>query len=228
MSPLSDDKVEYSPVESSEDGLLDDEQIAPRIDFVWRRRFYILLSSSISLLLLILSFSAYKISSAKCTLTPGADTPYCKSAEETLMPAQFTNQKTAPAPLKFVNRYLTSDPDTPKFMGEPRPEMDQAWHELLEATMIRFSDEELILSNNATSVKHKDGGYVGGLGISHSLHCLVRTHLLPEMSTSCPQRIEEPMLCPARTGRVPLVKSRTFGVSPMLLRDLALKLYADL
>lgn len=58
-------------------------------------------------------------------------------------------------------------------MGKPRPEMDKAWHDLLEGTLIRFTDEELLLANNATSVKHKESGYVGGLGVSHSLHCLV-------------------------------------------------------
>jgi hypothetical protein len=79
----------------------------------------------------------------------------------------------APAPLKYVNKVLHDDPDMPKFMGKPRPEMDQAWHELLDATMIRFSKEELLLAGNTTSVRHKSGGYIGGLGVSHSLHCIV-------------------------------------------------------
>lgn len=61
----------------------------------------------------------------------------------------------------------------PKFMGEPRPELDEAWHELLAGTMMRFSDEEMLLAGNATSIRHKDGGFVGGLGVSHSLHCVV-------------------------------------------------------
>ena len=39
--------------------------------------------------------------------------------------------------------------------------------------MIRFSAEELKLAGNATSIANKDGSYAGGLGISHSLHCLV-------------------------------------------------------
>jgi len=75
--------------------------------------------------------------------------------------------------IEYVNRYMTSDPDTPKFMGKARPELDEAWHNLLEGTMIRFTAEELKLANNASSVAYMDGGYVGGLGISHSLHCLV-------------------------------------------------------
>ncbi len=59
-------------------------------------------------------------------------------------------------------------------MGQPRPELDQAWHDLLTGTLIRYTREELLQAGNATSVKHKNGGYVGGFGISHSLHCLVR------------------------------------------------------
>jgi hypothetical protein len=73
----------------------------------------------------------------------------------------------------YVNKWLKGDVDTPKFVGQPRSEMDEAWHDLLSSTAIRFSEEELKLANNATSIKHKDGGYVGGLGISHSLHCVV-------------------------------------------------------
>ncbi|KAH6646655.1 hypothetical protein BKA67DRAFT_524403, partial [Truncatella angustata] len=82
----------------------------------------------------------------------------------------------APAPVSYVNKWLKGDPDTPKFLGLPRPEMDEAWHELLSATAIRLSSEELLLANNATSIEHKDGGYVGGLGISHSLHCVQFMH----------------------------------------------------
>lgn len=39
--------------------------------------------------------------------------------------------------------------------------------------MFRISDEELIRAGNASSISHKNGGYVVGLGLSHSLHCLV-------------------------------------------------------
>ena len=59
-------------------------------------------------------------------------------------------------------------------MGQPRPEMDEAWHALLSATAIRFSAQELQQAGNATSVRHKDGGFIGGLAVSHSLHCIVR------------------------------------------------------
>lgn len=65
------------------------------------------------------------------------------------------------------------DPESSRFSGEPRPELDQAWHEMLDGTLIRLSEEELLHANNATSVRSKDGGYIGAIGVSHSLHCLV-------------------------------------------------------
>lgn len=103
-----------------------------------------------------------------------------------------------------MNRHLTRDPDTPSFMGQPRPELDEAWHDLLEGvflhivilccqliidigTLIKYSAEELKKAGNATSVAHKDGGYVGGLGISHSLHCLVRFPMLCIFYVAHPQ-----------------------------------------
>lgn len=91
------------------------------------------------------------------------------------LPREVINadNQTAPAPVTYVNKWLKGDKDTPKFLGEPSAEMDQAWHELLSATAIQLSEEELALSNNATSIRLQDGGYVGGLGISHSLHCVV-------------------------------------------------------
>ncbi len=75
--------------------------------------------------------------------------------------------------MRYINKFLTGDSTSSKFMGKPRPELDQAWHELLDSTMIRYSEEELLLANNTTSVPHKDGGHLGGLGISHTMHCLV-------------------------------------------------------
>jgi hypothetical protein len=96
----------------------------------------------------------------------------CPHANNTCLVA---NSFEAPAKLSYVNRVLKEDVDSPKFVGKPRLELDQAWHDLLDGTLIKFSKEELLLANNATSIAHKDGGFVGGLGISHSLHCLVRS-----------------------------------------------------
>jgi hypothetical protein len=99
------------------------------------------------------------------------------------MSSTVTDIQTAPAPVTYVNKWLKGDPDTPNFLGQPRREMDEAWHGLLSATAIKLSESELKLANNATSVRHKDGGYIGGLGISHSLHCVVSAVRSPDLST---------------------------------------------
>lgn len=85
----------------------------------------------------------------------------------------------APAPVRYVNRFLKTGPESKPFMGHPRPELDAAWHDLLAGTLVRYSAEELHLANTTTSIRHKEGGYVGGMGVSHQLHCLVRTATLP-------------------------------------------------
>ncbi|KAK4170117.1 hypothetical protein QBC43DRAFT_249171 [Cladorrhinum sp. PSN259] len=170
MASLDEKPAKYSPLlpqEDNQDGesilLCPNAHIQEQVRR-WRRRFYLLLASSITIVLAIAGVAAYKLQACtagfSCPIFPtnhgGVDIPY------------------SPAPVKYVNKYLVGDPDTPKFLGEPRPEMDQAWHELLDGTLIRYSASELIKANNATSVAHKDGGYVGGLGISHSLHCIKR------------------------------------------------------
>lgn len=53
-----------------------------------------------------------------------------------------------------------------------------------QGSLIRHNAEELYLAGNATSVAHKDGGFVGGLGISHALHNLIRFLIPPR--TMCP------------------------------------------
>ncbi|KAI4861912.1 hypothetical protein F4820DRAFT_451454 [Hypoxylon rubiginosum] len=141
MPLLADKRPRYTPVDCYDEGV-DTKSTDSEPNFVWRRRFYILLAFSISIILLVVGAVAYRLSRLTCpSLTPGAEMPY------------------SPAPLKYVNKYFTGDPDTPKFMGQPRPELDQAWHDLLTGTLIRYTREELLQAGNATSVKHKDGGY---------------------------------------------------------------------
>ncbi|KAJ4301949.1 hypothetical protein N0V90_004045 [Kalmusia sp. IMI 367209] len=59
------------------------------------------------------------------------------------------------------------------FKGPPRPELDQAWHDLLENSNIRVSKEELEKINR-TSIELADGSgeYMAGLNVHHHLHCL--------------------------------------------------------
>ncbi|KAI0910067.1 hypothetical protein F4823DRAFT_387654 [Ustulina deusta] len=62
------------------------------------------------------------------------------------------------------------------FIGEPRPELDQAWSRLLRSTMVMISDEEMRRMNK-TSISMKDGsGYLGYLEAHHMLHCVKRLY----------------------------------------------------
>lgn len=60
------------------------------------------------------------------------------------------------------------------FTGDPRPELDEAWHDLLQNANIRVSKETLE-KVNGTSIAFSDGdGYYAQLGMFHELHCLKR------------------------------------------------------
>lgn len=60
------------------------------------------------------------------------------------------------------------------FTGKPRPELDAAWHDLLQNANIRVSKETLDRVNGS-SIAFSDGdGYYAQLGMFHELHCLKR------------------------------------------------------
>ncbi|KAI0189057.1 hypothetical protein F4808DRAFT_454100 [Astrocystis sublimbata] len=62
------------------------------------------------------------------------------------------------------------------FVGEPRYELDQAWSNLLRATMVKVSEDEMRMMNK-TSIQMKDGsGYLGYLEAHHMLHCVKRIY----------------------------------------------------
>jgi len=158
MPLLVHEKHQYRPIDSDEE-VTEGQSLKtrPELEYDWRRRFYVLLGFTSSLGILAFVLLAYVFSAHSCpSPRPGAKMPY------------------SPVPVTYTNKWLLGDVDTPKFVGQPRPEMDAAWHDLLSATAIKLSEEELKLANNATSIRHKNGGYVGGLGISHSLHCVKR------------------------------------------------------
>ncbi|XWX02328.1 hypothetical protein V2A60_010365 [Cordyceps javanica] len=62
-----------------------------------------------------------------------------------------------------------------KYRGEPSPEIDAAWDELLKYNNLRVSDEELRAAN-ASSVPLSDGGggHLATLDVYHTLHCVNR------------------------------------------------------
>ncbi|KAF4626888.1 hypothetical protein G7Y89_g11268 [Cudoniella acicularis] len=99
---------------------------------VWRRRFFILLGLCIaSFAFLAMFFDKF------IPLTP-VDVSH----------------------IKCLNRFLAEGPEHNPFMGEPRPELDQAWHNLLAGILPRLTADELLLAGNTTSIAHKQGGYV--------------------------------------------------------------------
>ena len=62
---------------------------------------------------------------------------------------------------------------TNPYRGKPRPELDKAWHDLLQRNNIRLSEEEL-QKLNRTAIELYDGsGYSGQINAYHHLHCLV-------------------------------------------------------
>ncbi|KAK4659847.1 hypothetical protein QC762_113200 [Podospora pseudocomata] len=194
MSSL-DEKPHYTPLlsqlPSNHQRDHDEESLTPPpppyVDesLIWKRRFYTLLVSSVTVILSLTAAFTYhytsypKSYSSTCPILPTTgDNP------EVIIPF-------SPAPVTYTNKFMNTDPDTSKFLGEPRPELDKAWHDLLDGTLIYFSEDELKKAGNAVSISREGGGYVGGLGVSHSLHCLKRikqylhpTYYYPDISTT--------------------------------------------
>ncbi|KAF6807350.1 hypothetical protein CSOJ01_08235 [Colletotrichum sojae] len=64
-----------------------------------------------------------------------------------------------------------------KYTGEPRPEVDQAWKDLLQYNNIRVSEEWVHRwGREHEAVKLPDGGYLGMLSVFHELHCIKRLY----------------------------------------------------
>ncbi|KAI1809102.1 hypothetical protein GGS20DRAFT_369052 [Poronia punctata] len=94
----------------------------------------------------------------------------------------------SPAADAIEYQYRAIIPNDTRFTGHPGPEWEQSIHGLMEATLIRISEEELKQSNS-DSIPLKDGGYAAGLGIGHNLHCvkkikqfIYREYFYPDLS----------------------------------------------
>jgi len=82
------------------------------------------------------------------------------------------------APARSAIKYekVAFDGDLTKanpYKGTPRPELERAWHDLLQYSNIRI-DAETLQKLNRTSIKLADGSgdYFGALNVHHHLHCL--------------------------------------------------------
>ncbi|KAI0977177.1 hypothetical protein F4678DRAFT_412102 [Xylaria arbuscula] len=77
--------------------------------------------------------------------------------------------------IEYVEQNFDDDAPNP-FAGEPRPELNQAWSDLLRSTTIKIYEPEL-KSMNMSSLPLKDGsGYIGFLEAWHMLHCVKRLY----------------------------------------------------
>jgi hypothetical protein len=75
--------------------------------------------------------------------------------------------------IRYEQRYFEKQGHaTSPFSGDPRPALEEAWHNLLSGMNIRVS-EEYLTPYNAKSLPLAGGGYAAQLGMYHELHCLV-------------------------------------------------------
>lgn len=89
-------------------------------------------------------------------------------------------QKTKPAsptaPARNVIEHEIRIPNVePKgpFVGLPRPELDEAWSDLLRPAMLDMPPAEMKKMNKSSVAVTGTGGYVGYYAVFHQLHCLV-------------------------------------------------------
>ena len=82
----------------------------------------------------------------------------------------------AQAAIDHSVQVINTHPEHSPFWGEPRPELDQAWSDLLYPTIIRLEADEMH-EMNKTSIALRDGsGYVGYVEAYHMLHCVKRIY----------------------------------------------------
>ncbi|KAK3688837.1 hypothetical protein B0T22DRAFT_162549 [Podospora appendiculata] len=94
--------------------------------------------------------------------------------------------------IRYEKKRLWRDIEGPNpFIGQPRPELDQAWREIIAPITIKVSGDELArFSEGDSSIAFKDGsGYLAEMGVYHELHCIKRVrrylhleHYYPNMT----------------------------------------------
>lgn len=86
------------------------------------------------------------------------------------------------------------------FVGEPRPELENAWHNLLQRMFLRalqslfakeYLDDNIRMplddfESDSSVVELADGsGAIAQLSVFHGLHCLVGLHYIPYFLYKC-------------------------------------------
>ncbi|KAI6088720.1 hypothetical protein F4821DRAFT_257559 [Hypoxylon rubiginosum] len=69
-------------------------------------------------------------------------------------------------------RYITTNPDEPAYVGPPTEEIDDAWYALIHNDSIAVTPEEAKEVSDRTAYDKFRGHYTVGLSVLHSLHCL--------------------------------------------------------
>jgi hypothetical protein len=77
MPLVGDKESQYTPLHSHDESV-DEEFVVSSVDHVWRRRFYILLCSSVSIIVLLVCGTVYKLRTLTypSPLGPGVKMPY--------------------------------------------------------------------------------------------------------------------------------------------------------
>lgn len=72
-------------------------------------------------------------------------------------------------------RFTTELHDENVYRGNPRPELDHAWAELLSAMMVGVDRDTAVKvgMNMSTAATDLQGSYLAELDVFHQLHCLV-------------------------------------------------------
>ena len=119
------------------------------------------------------------------------------------------------------------------FSGEPRPESEEAWHNLMTNMTVRVSQEELD-AHDQTSIPLPNGGYMAWIGAFHELHCVKilrhwawREHYMPHLTAHekahqmvhvdhCLEALRNAAICRADTQALPVFKWDPTTPHPML------------
>jgi len=87
----------------------------------------------------------------------------------------FSGPRESGATIYERRRLFRSLKDNP-FTGDPRPEYDEAWRDIIEPMTVRITPEEYERADlGADTLAMRDGsGYVGEMAVYHELHCIKR------------------------------------------------------
>lgn len=101
-----------------------------------------------------------------------------------------SNDHLAPAEsaIEWELRTINAVPNKGPFSGDPSPEIDDAWAELMQGINIKVLPSEME-SLGFSSLELKDeSGFVGGLSVYHELHCIVSVPRTYMLAVSCQSR----------------------------------------